>query len=206
MDFKSRSLKKWENVPAGRPARRLALKYRSIWDRFFKTRFRPLFVSLATQREAVLGPHFWDRFFWDQVPDTFCYPSRTKDDRFGPPFLTPVKIRNLASNGHLGFFILALSSPEPKLSKNVITNVPNHVVGGCARRFFNVQQMSQTLGQGGVRKGFFKVKKCPKPRGRGLYARDAAIDLIRLKSETLKGFIRPHLNFAHRLYVRCFWS
>ena len=39
----------------GRPARRLALKYRSIWDRFFKTRFRPLFVSLATQREAVLG-------------------------------------------------------------------------------------------------------------------------------------------------------
>ena len=26
------------------------------------------------------------------------------------------------------------------------------------------------------------------------------------KCETLKGFIRPHLNFAHRLYVRCFWS
>ena len=39
-----------------------------------------------------------------------------------------------------------------------------------------------------------------------MYARDAAIDLIRLKSETLKGFIRPHLNFAYRLYVRCFWS
>ena len=26
------------------------------------------------------------------------------------------------------------------------------------------------------------------------------------KCETLKGFIRPHLNFAHRLYVRRFWS
>ena len=26
------------------------------------------------------------------------------------------------------------------------------------------------------------------------------------KCETLKGFIRPHLNFAYRLYVRCFWS
>ena len=26
------------------------------------------------------------------------------------------------------------------------------------------------------------------------------------KCETLKGFIRPDLNFAYRLYVRCFWS
>ena len=27
-----------------------------------------------------------------------------------------------------------------------------------------------------------------------------------MKSGPLKGFIRPHLNFAYRLYVRCFWS
>ena len=39
-------------------------------------------------------------------------------------------------------------------------------------------------GRGGIKGGGNQIEKC----------------------ETLKGFIRPHLNFAYRLYVRCFWS
>ena len=59
----------------------------------------------------------------------------------------------------------------PKLPKNVSTNVPNLEAEGVTRRFFEVQKMSQTLWQEGVREGFFKFNKCPKPRGRRVCAK-----------------------------------
>ena len=44
--------------------------------------------------------------------------------------------------------------------------------------FFYVQKMPQASWKEGVREGFFKFRKCPKPRGRGVCARDVAIDLM----------------------------
>ena len=106
----------------------------------------------------------------------------------------------------------------PKSSKIVLSNVPNLRTAWRTQMLCQTHQMSQTLGQHGARKGFFrlikcpkpqdsmahakvffKFKKCPKPRGRGMCARDLAFGLMAMPKSSKNVLSNvPNLSTAWR--------